>query len=260
METRRAYGVAGALDHAIVREIAPEIESLGFSTFWSNDTPVGDGLASLAAAAAITNEIRLGVGVIPVDRLSATQIIDRVENLDLPVDRLVVGIGAGGTRKGSIELVRSAIETLHRRGIRTVVGALGPRMVALSASDADGALLSWLTPAAASQSVDLMRASGSSDRTEADLYIRVAFGDAATPKLEAEALRYESFPQYAAHFERMGVRAIDTTVFGPTEAAIQAGLAAYDGVVDELVTRAIVADETASAYLELARAAAPNRR
>ena len=98
------------------------------------------------------------------------------------------------------------------------------------------------------------------DRKEANLYIRVAFGDAATPKLETEALRYESFPQYAAHFERMGVRAIDTTVFGPTEAAIQAGLAAYDGVVDELVARAIVADETAPAYLELARAAAPNRR
>lgn len=260
METRRAYGVAGALDHAIVREIAPAIEELGYSTFWSNDTPVGDGLASLAAAAAVTDQIRLGVGVIPVDRVSAIKIIDRIEDLDLPVDRLVVGIGAGGTRKGSIELVRSAIETLHRRGIRTVIGALGPRMVALSASDADGALLSWLTPSAATHSVDSMRASGNGDRKQANLYLRVAYGDAAVPKLEDEALRYESYPQYAAHFERMGVRAIDTTVFGPTSAAIQAGLSAYDGTVDELVARAIVADETAAAYLELARAAAPDRR
>jgi hypothetical protein len=88
----------------------------------------------------------------------------------------------------------------------------------------------------------------------------VAYGDAAGRRLEGEALRYESIPQYGAHFERMGVRAIDTSVAGPTGAAIQAGLMAFDGIVDEVVVRAITAEDTPVAYLELARAAAPEQR
>lgn len=258
--TRRGFGVSGALDHSIVRAIAPVVAELGYATFWANDVPGGEGLASLAVAAASADDIRLGVGVIPVDRQSPEHIIDRVEALGLPVDRLLVGIGSGGRRQGSVELVRTAIKTLHKRGIRTVVGALGPKMVALSGSDADGVLLNWLTPQAAARSVEMMRGAASGRRVEAIAYVRVAFGDQADARLESESLRYESFPQYAAHFDRMGVRAIDTSVSGPTPAALQAGLLAFDDIVDETVVRAITAEETLEAYLDLARAAAPEQR
>jgi len=47
----RGFGVAGALDHEIIKELAPAAERSGFATFWANDTPNGDGLASLRAAA-----------------------------------------------------------------------------------------------------------------------------------------------------------------------------------------------------------------
>lgn len=257
---QRGYGVSGALDHGVVREIVPAIVDLGYTSFWANDVPGGEGLASLAAVAEISGDIRLGVGVIPVDRQPAEQIIDRIEALGLPVDRLIVGIGSGAQKQGSIELVRGAIRTLQKRGIRTVVGALGPKMVALSGSDADGVLLNWLTPHTASRSVELMRGASSGRRVEAIAYVRVAFGDAAGAKLESESLRYESYPQYAAHFDRMGVRAIETSVSGPTSAAIQVGLMAFDEFVDETVVRAITAEETPEDYLELARAAAPGQR
>lgn len=253
----RGIGVAGALDHAVVRKIAPEIERLGYATFWANDTPGGDGLASLSAAASVTSSIRLGVGVIAVDRVPASAILARIDELGLPRERLIAGIGSGGTRKGSLELIRANATTLREAGIRVVVGALGPKMVALSGEIADGALLNWLTPVAAARSVDELRVASAGRTVEAIAYVRTALADDARAKLESEALRYESFPQYGAHFERMGVRAIDTCVTGPTVAAVQAGLAGFDDIVDEVVARAIVADESAENYLELIRAAAP---
>lgn len=255
--TQRGIGVAGALDHATVREIAPEVERLGYATFWANDTPGGDGLASLSAAASVTATIRLGVGVIAVDRVPASVILARISELGLPRERLVIGIGSGGVRKGSLDLIRANVTALHEAGIRVVVGALGPKMVALSGKVADGALLNWLTPVAAARSADDLRVAAGGRPVEAIAYVRTALTDDALAKLEAESLRYESFPQYGAHFERMGVRAIDTCVTGPTAAAVQAGLAGFDGVVDEVVARAIVAEESAAEYLDLIRAAAP---
>ncbi len=256
-QTRRGFGVAGALDHGIVSEIIFEIERSGYSSFWANDTPGGDGLASLAIAAPMTTSIQLGVGVIAVDRVPAAQILERIEELHLPVNRLTVGIGSGGARKGALNLVREAAGTLRAAGVKVVVGALGPKMIELSGSETDGALLNWLTPVAAERSVDDLRVAANGKPVEAIAYVRVALANGALAKLESEALRYESYPQYAAHFERMGVRAIDTCVSGPTTAAIQAGLAGFDEIVDEIVVRAIVADDNASNYLDLIRAAAP---
>jgi alkanesulfonate monooxygenase SsuD/methylene tetrahydromethanopterin reductase-like flavin-dependent oxidoreductase (luciferase family) len=256
-QTRRGIGVAGALDHGIVSEIIFEIEQRGYSSFWANDTPGGDGLASLAIAAPMTTSLQLGVGVIAVDRVPAEVILERIEALHLPVHRLTVGIGSGGARKGALDLVREAARTLRAAGVKVVVGALGPKMIELGGSETDGVLLNWLTPVAAERSVDDLRVAANGKAVAAIAYVRVALANGALAKLESEALRYESYPQYAAHFERMGVRAIDTCVSGPTAAAIQAGLAGFNEIVDEIVVRAIVAEENATSYLDLIRAAAP---
>src|SRR4051794_10637052 len=108
----RGFGVAGALDHEIVKGLALAAEAAGFSTFWANDTPSGDGLAALAVAAAKTRAIRLGVGVIPIDRKSARLIIDQVKRLKLPEERLTIGIGSGGLFKGSLNAVGDAAREL----------------------------------------------------------------------------------------------------------------------------------------------------
>jgi alkanesulfonate monooxygenase SsuD/methylene tetrahydromethanopterin reductase-like flavin-dependent oxidoreductase (luciferase family) len=255
---QRGFGVAGALDHDIIRPVAAEVERLGYASFWTNDTPKGDGLAALHAAAESTQGIRLGVGVIPVDRVEPVRIAERIAELGLPRDRLLVGIGAGGQKRGSLDIVRQACRVLREHGISTAVGALGPNMVRLAAEESDGVLLNWLTPGTAARSVEAFRADGGGRTPRAIAYVRVAYGAGALERLESEALRYESFPQYAAHFERMGVRAIDTCVEGPTAAAIQAGLSTFSEVVDETVVRAITGEETAHAYLALAAAAAPH--
>lgn len=44
--TALSFGIAGAVEHATVRALAPELERLGFHALWVNDTPQGDSLAS----------------------------------------------------------------------------------------------------------------------------------------------------------------------------------------------------------------------
>jgi alkanesulfonate monooxygenase SsuD/methylene tetrahydromethanopterin reductase-like flavin-dependent oxidoreductase (luciferase family) len=257
----RGFGVAGSLDQAIVKEIAPITEATGFSTFWANDSPTGDGLESLAAAASVTTSIRLGVGVIPIDRRPAKAIIEKIEHLGLPQERLAVGIGAGGLYSGSIAAVRDAVlELKDALQAKVLVGALGPRMTALGGEVADGTLLNWLTPEYAAKSAEVARAAAHAagkTNTHVAAYVRAAFGDAALPALRAEAARYATYPQYARNFARMSVNAIDTTVFGTIEEEVDSEIQKYEAMVDEIVVRAICAEEITNAYLAILHASKP---
>jgi alkanesulfonate monooxygenase SsuD/methylene tetrahydromethanopterin reductase-like flavin-dependent oxidoreductase (luciferase family) len=259
MPTTRGLGIAGALDHQIVEQVATAVEQAGYSSFWSNDTPGGDGLASLAAAARVTDHIDLGVGVIPVDRTPPDKIAARLLELGLPLGRVIVGVGSGGAKSGTVELVRDAVVELKRMvPVRVYVGALGPRMTRLGGELADGLLLSWLTPDSARQSAELVLAAARAvERATPAIatYLRVSLPEGESRLIE-EANRYAGFPAYAAHFARMGVAATDTTISGEA-AEIQRRLAQFDGLLDEVVVRAIASEETVEAYLALVTAAAP---
>ena len=256
----RGFGVAGALDRMMVRRLAEEAERLGYDAFWANDTPDGDGLAALAEAAAVTTRIRLGVGVIPLDRQPPGRIADRVDELVLPVDRLTLGVGSGGAAQ-PLGLVRASVTELRRRtGATVVVGALGPKMCALAGSVADGALLNWLTPDFAVLSAQAVRHAASEAGRSAPLiaaYVRTALGGRASERLRSEADRYASYPSYAAHFTRMDAAPMETGVIGESPAQLQQGLAAFEAAVDEVVVRAVVGDERLDDYLALLEASAP---
>jgi alkanesulfonate monooxygenase SsuD/methylene tetrahydromethanopterin reductase-like flavin-dependent oxidoreductase (luciferase family) len=258
--TRRGFGVAGALDHGIVREVARAVEAHGYATFWANDTPAGDGLAALAVAAKVTRRIQLAVGVIAVDRRSPTEIADRVRELSLPHDRLIIGLGSGQKRKGALELVRAAIEELGKEfSVPILVGALGPKMCRMSATSANGALLNWLTPAKAMETRELMlRAAQEQGRPEPRVlgYVRTALGEASLVRLREEAARYERVPQYGRHFRAMGASGVQTSVYGDSASDLKLGLASFDGILDETVVRAITAEETTRDYLGLVEAGA----
>lgn len=235
-----SIGLAGALGPELIARVAPLVEEAGFRTLWVNDTPQGDALAALAAAARSTSTLHLATGVIPIDRRPAPAIVDDVAALALPTDRLLLGIGSGRIRHGALESVREAVETMRSRlDARVVVGALGPRMRQLGAASSDGVLLNWL-PAeeAARQSADLH------DRhpgTRVIAYVRTALDEAAAPRLREEVEKYAAIPSYAANLARMGVSAADT-VFAD-ETALKAGLPAYRSGVDEVVLRAITAGD-----------------
>jgi alkanesulfonate monooxygenase SsuD/methylene tetrahydromethanopterin reductase-like flavin-dependent oxidoreductase (luciferase family) len=260
---RRGFGVAGALDQSLIQAIAAATEQAEYDAFWANDTPSGDGLAALAAAAQVTSRVRLGVGVIPIDRQPAEAILRKIETLNLPVERLVIGIGSGGLHKGGLARVRDAARQLRQAsGATVLVGALGPKMCRVAGEAADGVLLNWLTPGQAEVSAGIVRQAapnGTGTEPEIAAYVRVALGAAAEPKLDGEARFYGRIPQYARHFAKMKVQAIETTVFGDTSDALQAGLAPFDNALDETIVRAVTAADTAEAYLTLLRAAAPAR-
>ena len=235
--SRISIGLAGATPLPVIEALAPQIEAAGFRALWLNDTPDGDSLAGLAAAARVTSSLALGTGVIPLDRRPAANILAALG--DLPVDRLAIGVGTGAARHG-LALVEGAVAELRAgTGAAIVVGALGPRMRALAARVGDGVLLNWLTPeVAAAQRSEL------GEPVNTILYARTALDPRALPALQAEAARYGSYPAYAANFERIGATPMQTTI------SDRAGIQRYLGAVDELVLRVVTREHTLEAYEE----------
>ncbi len=237
-----SIGVPGALGPEAVRRLAPRIEAAGFAGIWLNDSPEGDSLAGLAAAAEVTTHLRLASGVIPVDRRPGPAIIDDLRRTGVPETRLTLGIGSGQLRAGAISAVAEAVTVLRERSrAAVVVGALGPRMRRLGAEQAHGILLSWLSPGVAANQAEEARTAGRAAQGEAPriaLYARTIVDDAARPVLEREAAQYASYPAYAANFRRLGIEPTDATL-PPADGGLAAGVAAYRASLDELVLRAI---------------------
>ena len=70
----RGFGVSALVNPDIIAPLANAAEAAGYQTFWVNDVPDGNGLERLARAQQVTSRVRLGVGVLPVDRWSADTI------------------------------------------------------------------------------------------------------------------------------------------------------------------------------------------
>lgn len=245
-----SIGFAGSLGADAVAEIAPAVEAAGFHTLWINDTPDGDALDALAAAARVTRTLHLATGVVPVDRRPAAEIAAEVAALGLPLDRLTVGIGSGMAKEGALARVRDALAVLHEAGIpRVLVGALGPKMRRTGAEHAQGVLLNWVPPVEAHAQAEALHSLAPA--THVAVYVRTAITADARERLDAETARYASFPNYAANFARMGVDAADTTI--RDVAALDDAVAAYRAAADEVVLRAIVPDDTIEAYREFVR-------
>ncbi len=233
-----SLGLAGSVDHAMLRVLAPRLEARGFHALWLNDSPSGDALAGLAAVAEVTSTLTLATGVLPFDRRPAREIVASIERHGLPVDRLVLGVGSGGgSRVGPV--ARGIGHLQGALDATIVLGALGPQMRSLGARMAEGLLLSWLSPeAAANAASDARRAAEEVGRTYpwTMLYARTAVDPAARERLEAETAVYAGYPSYAANFARLGLAPTDTTI-GPDD--VGARVDSYLEVVDELVLRAI---------------------
>jgi alkanesulfonate monooxygenase SsuD/methylene tetrahydromethanopterin reductase-like flavin-dependent oxidoreductase (luciferase family) len=262
MATARGYGVAATVAPEIVTELAVAAEAAGYRTFWINNPPGKDAMPLVANLARLTSTIRLGIGVIPVDSVPPDDILASLLRTGLDQERLTLGVGSS-RRPGPLARVRQASEQLRAQtGATIVVGALGPKMLQVAGEAADGVLLNWLPPNHVAESADVVIAAAEAagrPRPRIDAYVRCVLGPDNLAHLQAEADRYTAIPSYGAHFERMRVRAIDTAVVGLQPAAIDRGLAAYDGLLDEVVLRAIVAQDSVENYMDLLNAGAPGQ-
>jgi alkanesulfonate monooxygenase SsuD/methylene tetrahydromethanopterin reductase-like flavin-dependent oxidoreductase (luciferase family) len=262
MPTARGFGIAVSVDESVIAPVAARSEELGYSSFWTNNTGETDGLHVLRLAGNATSRINLGVGVIPVLRVPEEKIVERSgkgTDDQLPLDRLLLGIGTSG--KGALQAARDSVAQLRSElDCKIYLAALGPKMCQLAGEIADGVLFNWLTPEYAKESADHVREGASrAGRPTPRLmtYVRVSLREEGREKMKREAARYESIPQYAAHFERMGLSGVDASITAEDAAEVQERLKAWDGVLDEIVVRSIAPNDAQEELIELVEAGAP---
>jgi alkanesulfonate monooxygenase SsuD/methylene tetrahydromethanopterin reductase-like flavin-dependent oxidoreductase (luciferase family) len=256
---RQGFALFAGTAPEIIRAAAREAEALGYGSFWVNHPGPTDGLVALGLAATETRRIELGIGVIPLHTRGPESIVQGVRANALPLDRLLLGVGS--PNPGALKRVRAGIAELRSQlAARLVVAALGPRMCGLAGAVADGVLFNWLTPEHARRSAELVRAGAvAAGRQPPELfaYVRVALGSAARDRLAEEGDRYAAIPAYAANFARMGVKPVETAIAAQSPDAIRSALNQWEGVVDEIVLRAITGEDTVEETLALLRAAKP---
>jgi alkanesulfonate monooxygenase SsuD/methylene tetrahydromethanopterin reductase-like flavin-dependent oxidoreductase (luciferase family) len=252
------FGVTSTIDLDLVQRIAPAVEEAGCAFFWSNDIPGGSSFDVLGAAAGVTREISLANGVVPLDRVPASEWPVQVERAGLLGERFWPGIGSGGIKK-PLDTLRAGIEEIRAStGRPVVVGALRTNMRKLVAEQADGVLLNWLTPdAAASRRAEMREVrqqAGNDAPFMTAAFVRVAIGAGSIERLRHEASKYESFPSYKKHFAEMGVGAFETAVAARSVEEAAEGLVPFLAALDHAVLRCVVAEEDESSYLALVEA------
>ena len=255
----RAFAIPATGDVERAQQIAARVEELGYSSIWSNDTPGADGILTAAMMADATESIRVGVGVVAVNRRPPGEVVDALRELEIPLDRLVLGVGAGSSDT-PLKTVREAVAGLRDLlgpEPRIAVAAMGPRMCRLAGAVADTVLFNWMVPEriewAKARVAEGARRSGRDGLPEMAAYVRAAIGEGAEDRVAAEAAKYNTYPAYTRHFKAMGVPlgAVGVTDAEPGYAA---RLSDYDSVLDEVVVRALPASGSIAATLDVAEA------
>ena len=94
-----------------------------------------------------------------------------------------------------------------------LLAALGPRMVELGATHADGVVLNWLTPEHARSTVEAVRKAAPTDTCPRTvLYLRLMPSEAA----KNDAVNYDALDNYHRHFSTQGLHGPEAIVQGTT--------------------------------------------
>lgn len=259
----RGFGIAATAEEDRVRTVAAEVERLGYSSIWTNDIPKADGISTAALMAQATLAVRVGIGVVPVDRRPPVEIATEIERLGLPLDRLMLGIGCGQSPK-PIAAVREAVEELRELlgpDLRLGISAMGPQMCRLAGRIADFVLFNWMVPERIQWASERVNAAAAAKDPLAPppmtlAYVRVATNPLAEERLHNEAAKYDSIPAYHRHFQAMGAPLAEVGVAADA-ADVHAELAPYDRVLAEGVVRALPASDSVESVLAAAQASAP---
>lgn len=232
-----------AEDHGYGHVYVPDVR--GGSTVTARDAFV-----ALGALFGATSTVRGGVGVAAVIFHEPTALARLAGTLtEQSGGRFVLGLGvshpeaaAGSSarypRSPLGEMGRWVAEMRRARdgglpfgpGFEILVGALGPKMLALGAREADGVVLNWLTPEHAGTTVAQVRqaADPAGPAPTTVLYVRISPPQAA----RADAVAYDGLANYHHHFQAQGLDSPEAIVAGaclPADdpAAARDRLAAY---------------------------------
>ena len=256
----RGFGVAAGLDPDVATPLAARCEELGYTSMWANDHPAASGLETLAAFAEGSAALQLGVGVLALDRHPPAAIDEQIDSLGLDRSRLLIGVGAGFSKK-PLTTMREAHDELRERipGVKLILAAMGPKMAALAGGAYDGAFFNWVTPdyaATARGNVERGAAEAGREPPRVYGYVRTSVGaDAETRLAKEEGFYRDLHDGYRKQFERLGQPPGTVGVAAENPDDADGMLAAY-AALDTVVVRGL-----ASARLEtmdrVATAAAP---
>lgn len=222
------------------RELIVQAEAAGYDDLWTGDTSGPDGFTPLALAAAWTERVRLGTGIVSVFTRGPAVLAQQAAALaDASRGRFVLGLGASSdvivSRWNGIEFerplsrVRETLEALRpvfagERGpggfkleqapqfeIPIYVAALRDRMLTLAGEIADGAFVNFLPLSAVDHVVATIRAGEqAAGREPGQIDVVCRFFCIAQAPDEGIALArwmfaaYGTVPVYEAFFRSLG--------------------------------------------------------
>jgi probable F420-dependent oxidoreductase len=253
------------------RALYEAADDLGYTSYWSGEIDGADGFTPLLIGASLLPEARFGTSIIsPMTRGPALLAMQAASLARVTGGRFALGIGPGSativekwngvpfeqpyaSTADTITFLHAAfsgervdldLETLSVHGFRLsmvpdpppriLVAALRPAMLRLGASEADGVILNWVSPADVAASV---AAAGESCEVACRIYVcpgrsRDEIASAARRLLGV----YLNVDAYAAHHEWLGRGPLlgDVWEAWRTGDRRAAAAAVPDQVIDEL--------------------------
>lgn len=241
-------GISEDIPVAALQQLAQHVERRGFASLWTNEAQGRDALLVAHAWLQTTETLRVGTGVVPLWTRSAAQLAMAVTTLqEAGGGRFVLGLGVShpGTMQpwhdvefrrplsaardtltileqlleGETADVDGAVRSSHRFRLRVTprppaaprwLAAMGPRMLELAGTHADGALLNWASPAEVARATELVRRGASASGRRPPViatYVRIAVADdrdQARAALAQQVGAYCALPAYAEHLTRQG--------------------------------------------------------
>lgn len=236
--TERGVGlVLKDLSSADIARIAGPAESAGITHLFLPETgilglaPGRDPVLSSAAALRETSMLRVGPGIaatpIRAARLMGIQAATVNEESG---GRYICGIGV--SHKTALEaqgltyparaldhlrdytraLKEISATAAYGQGFPVMIGALGPKMVALAASESDGIVLNWLTPSsAAGATADIRRTAEQAGNAEPATPLFVRTGPIEAVRFDATNY-HDNLPNYRKHFHGQGLTTVDEVI------------------------------------------------
>ncbi len=299
---RIGLGLSEDLPATTQRQIARDVEAAGLASLWTNEASGRDALLQCQIWADATTTLEVGIGVVPIWTRSPAQLAMASATLqESSGGRFLLGLGVshpatmGPWHGADVRKPRTAAkellailaalhagekvdvagEVLSAQRFRLAISplpaptprylaAMGPRMLELAGSDADGVLLNWSGPREVAEAAMRVRsAAEQAGRSSTDVvtatYVRMsvhADREVARAALAAQVGQYAALPAYAAHFTRQG--------FGDMVSSVKAafrdgGREAVPGAIDDATLSQLgwwgtPTDDPASALAEYASA------
>ena len=239
--------LAPAMSLKELAEVAAFADAAGYSSLWTTEATGRDAFTVLTVWAMQTTRIELGTGVVTIYARPPTAAAMHTATLsELAPDRVILGIGSGHTNIAQNafgfhnkltlnavanygDIVRRLLDggdVVHEGPVFTtsdavlgrkptgdvplILGALGPNMSALAATNFDGVLWNWLTPETMSERTTLANYQIPTNRRDFHMRtnVRVAVHEQkedARRALAAELLRYCSVQDYRRFFRHQGL-------------------------------------------------------